>query len=219
MLVFVGGYGAWKWYQVEQFRRGGGGVVVVEHREPLEEFELTERSGQPFRSREMHGKVWVVTFFFSTCPGSCPRLNGSLQYLNTLEEISDVVWVSITVDPDVDTLPVLREYADRYGADPQRWLFCRGDLGYINRIGKDFLQVDDVSWRGHRDYATVIDREGKIRGVFDATSRSQSQRMVELLKECLAEPAPPAERRPEASPAEGASSSPEVESTAVPEAA
>lgn len=188
MIAFVGLYGAWKWYQVEQSRWAGG--VVVNDQPPLEEFELDECRGGQMRSSDLRGKVWVVTFFFSTCDGSCPRLNSSIKYLNTLEEIKDVKWVSISVDPDVDTLPVLEAYAKRYGADPERWLFCRGDLSYVNRIGKDFLKVDDVSLRGHRDFATIIDRRGTVRGVFDATSRSQSIKMVELLTELLAEPIP-----------------------------
>lgn len=198
MIAFVGGYGAWKWYQLESAQSQEG--IVITHLPPLEDFELVERSGKPFRSRDMRGKVWVATFFFSTCPGSCPRLNASIRHMTSLPEIHDVTWVSITVDPDVDTLPVLQEYAQRYEADPDRWLFCRGDLGYVNRIGTDFLKVGGVSYRGHRDYATIIDKSGKIRGMFDATSRSQSERMVLLLKECLAESAVEAEpesiRRP-----------------------
>jgi len=217
MLAFVGAYGAWKWYQVEHFAPSGG--IVVSHLPPLQEFELEERSGAGFRSADMRGKVWVVTFFFTQCPGSCPRLNASIQALNAVEQLRDVRWVSISVDPQQDTLPVLREYAERYGADPERWLFCRGDLGYVNRVGRDFLKVDDVSLRGHRDYATVIDRSGKIRGVFDATSRSQSAKMKLLLEELLAEAAPEATADPTAPPAKSDGESPATEVAPAREAA
>jgi len=186
MVLLTAGYGGWKWWQVQQFQSTGGIEFVGP---PLKEFELTERSGQPFRSRDMLGKVWVTTFFFASCPGACPRLNANIKYLNSLEELHDVVWVSITVDPDNDTLPVLREYADRYEADPQRWLFCRGDLNYIKRVGQDILKLD-VSWKGHKDYAVVIDKFGKVRGMYDATSRSQSQRLRTLLLKCLGEEGP-----------------------------
>ena len=153
---------------------------------PLDEFELTECNGQPFRSRDMLGKVWVTTFFFTTCPGACPRLNANIRYLNSLEEIHDVVWVSITVDPDTDTLSVLRDYAEQMQADPERWLFCRGDLDYVQRIGQDIMKLQ-LGWKGHQDYAVVVDRQGEVRGMFDATSRSQSQRLRTLLLKCLAE--------------------------------
>ena len=159
---------------------------------PLEEFELTERSGEPFRSAEMKGKVWVTSFFFASCAGQCPRLNAQCKYLHNLPELADVTWVSITVDPDNDTLPVLQEYAERYQADPERWLFCRGDFGYIKRIGEELMKVE-ISWRGHKDYAVVIDKAGEVRGMYDATSISQSKKLRLLLLECLAEDPPSSE--------------------------
>ena len=77
----------------------------------------------------MKGKVWVATYFFTTCPGSCIRLNQNIQFMHNMPELKDVTWVSITCDPDNDTLEVLRKYADRWQADPERWLFCRGRSG------------------------------------------------------------------------------------------
>jgi protein SCO1/2 len=189
MVLFVGSYGGWKWYQVQQYEasRDLGGVTF--DGPPLEEFELTERSGEPFRSADMKGKVWVTTFFFASCPGQCPRLNANVKRLHDLPELEDVTWVSITVDPDNDTLPVLRDYADRYQADPKRWLFCRGEFDYIKQVGEQIMKLE-VSWRGHKDYAIVIDRTGKVRGMFDATSMTQSEKLRQLLVKCLEEPAP-----------------------------
>ena len=200
MMVLLGAsYAGWKWWQVRQYQAAADYVTF--EGPPLENFELTERSGQPFRSEEMRGKVWVTTFFFTTCPGACPRLNASIRHLNSLEELREVVWLSISVDPDIDTLPVLREYADSYQADPERWLFCRGDLAYISRIGKEVMKLP-IGWRGHNDYAVVIDRQGEARGMFDATSKTQSERLRLLLLECLQEPyEPPATS--EATPPDG----------------
>ena len=189
MVVAAATYGGWKWWQVQQFEasRAEGGIEF--DGPPLEEFELTERSGQPFRSRDMLDKVWVTTFFFATCPGACPRLNANIQHMHNLKELREVTWVSITVDPDTDTLPKLREYAEQFGADPQRWLFCRGEFGYVRRIGQDFMNVD-VSWRGHKDYAVVIDKHGKIRGMYDAIRLSQLDKLRVLLLKCLEEEEP-----------------------------
>ena len=78
---------------------------------PLTDFELTERSGKPFRSADMKGKVWVATYFFTTCPGSCIRLNQNIKFMHNLPELKDVTWVSITCDPDNDTVEALAEYA------------------------------------------------------------------------------------------------------------
>ena len=186
MVLLVASYGGLKWWQQRQVHKAGatGGLEFTGPK--LEEFELTERSGAPFRSRDMLGRIWVTTFFFSSCPGPCERLNSSIRYLHNLEEFKEVVWVSITVDPDHDTLPRLRKYADRFQADPERWLFCRAELDYVKRVGSDFMRLP-VTWRGHNEYAVVIDQAGKIRGMYDASSLSQTEKLRALILKCLAE--------------------------------
>lgn len=186
IVLLVGGLGGWEWYQDKQMETAGALEEVAFQGPPLTEFELTERSGQPFHSADMKGKVWVASFFFATCAGQCPRLNANIKHLHNLPELADVTFVSITVDPDNDTLPVLQEYAERFRADPQRWLFCRGDFNYIKRIGADIFDME-VSWKGHKDLGIVIDRTGKIRGRYDVTSNSQTEKLRQLLVECLAE--------------------------------
>jgi protein SCO1/2 len=103
-----------------------------------------------------------------------------------MEELKDVTWVSISCDPDTDTVEVLRDYAERRGADPQRWLFGRADLDYVKRVGLGMKL--DVFLKGHRDDAVVIDKQGKIRGYFNATSTRECKALRDLLVELLAEP-------------------------------
>ncbi len=188
MVVLAASYMGWRWYQVQQFEanRSTGGVELAGP--PLKEFELPERSGKTFRSADMKGKIWVTTFFFTTCPGPCKRLNERIKYMHNLEEMRDVTWVSITVDPKADTIEVLQEYADKFSADPKRWLFCRGDLKYIKRVGKDIMKLP-VTWQGHNESAVVIDRTGTVRGMYDMNSISQSKKLELLLKKLLAETA------------------------------
>jgi protein SCO1/2 len=182
-------YGGWKWWQVRQYEAGRGQAILEENSgPPLKEFELTERSGKPFRTQDMRGKVWVATYFFTTCPGSCRRLNQNVQLMHNWEDLKDVTWVSITCDPDTDTLEALRRYADDWKADSQRWLFCRADLDYTQRVARGMNVY--LSRQGHQDHAIVVDKTGRIRGWFDATSKMDCQRLRTLLKECLAEQPP-----------------------------
>ena len=210
MVLLVACYGGWKWYQVEQFQaeQASGGIEFAGP--PLEAFELPERSGQTFRSADMQGKVWVTTFFFTTCPGPCKRLNERIKYMHNLEELQDVVWVSITVDPKADTIEVLQQYAESFNADPERWLFCRGDLKYIKRIGRDIMQLP-VTWQGHNESAVVIDQSGDVRGMYDVTSISQSKKLEVLLKKCLAEAPSSTEDAVENEPAESDAGHREIE--------
>ena len=189
MVLVAASYGGWKWYQVQQFQANQATGGIEFDGPPLDHFELPERGGEMFNSADMKGKVWVTTFFFTTCPGPCTRLNERIKYMHNLEALKDVTWVSITVDPNADTIEVLQDYADRFHADPERWLFCRGDLKYIKRVGRDIMKLP-VTWQGHNEAAVVIDRTGKVRGMYDVTSISQSKKLEMLLKKCLAEPAP-----------------------------
>jgi cytochrome oxidase Cu insertion factor (SCO1/SenC/PrrC family) len=185
-------YGGFKWWQVRQYEFARGQAITASAiGPPLTEFELTERSGEPFRSADMRGRVWVATYFFTTCPGSCIRLNENIQFMHKLPELEGVTWVSITCDPDNDTLEVLRDYADRWEADPQRWRFCRAPLDYTQRVARGMNLF--LSYKGHQDRVVVLDKAGQIRGLFDATSKSDCQRLRSMLLECLKEEPPPQE--------------------------
>ena len=183
-------YGGWKWWQVRQFELDRSQAITASlSGPPLKEFELTESSGRPFRSADMRGKVWVVTYFFTTCPGNCIRVNQNIKHMHNLPELNDVTWVSITCDPDTDTVDALRKYAENWEADRERWLFCRADLEYTQRVARGMNLF--LSRKGHQDRAVVLDKTGKIRGMFDAMSKRDCQRMHAMLLELLKEDPPP----------------------------
>jgi cytochrome oxidase Cu insertion factor (SCO1/SenC/PrrC family) len=192
LVVLVGmAYGGWKWWQVRQYEQARGQAILEEMSgPPLNEFELTSSDGSPFRTTDMRGKVWVATYFFTTCPGNCIRLNRNIQLLHNRPELKDVTWVSITCDPDTDTLEALSEYAKNWEANPDRWLFCRADLDYTRRVARGMKLF--LSRKGHQDYAVVIDKSGKVRGTFDAASKSDCQRLRTMLRK-LVDEAPPIE--------------------------
>src|SRR6188472_4416359 len=130
-------YGGWKWWEIRQYELTRGEAIPAGAiGPPLKDFDLTERDGKTFRSADMRGRVWVASYFFTTCPGQCLRLNANLQVLNADPALKDVTWVSISCDPDTDTLKALSDYAERFKADTKRWLFCRGELDYVKRVAK-----------------------------------------------------------------------------------
>jgi cytochrome oxidase Cu insertion factor (SCO1/SenC/PrrC family) len=194
LLVLVGmAYGGWKWWRVYRYEQSRGQAILEEASgPPLTEFELTSSDGSPFRTADMRGKVWVATYFFTTCPGSCIRLNRNIQWLHNRPELQDVTWVSITCDPDTDTLQALAEYAKNWDANPDRWLFCRAELDYTRRVASGMKLF--LSRKGHQDYAVVIDKSGQVRGMFDASSRMDCDRLRSMLLK-LVDEAPPVENR------------------------
>jgi cytochrome oxidase Cu insertion factor (SCO1/SenC/PrrC family) len=189
-LMVAMAYGGWKWWQVKQFEATRGQAIVEDLvGPPLTDFELTERSGRAFRSANMRGRVWVATFFFTTCPGNCIRLNRNIQSMHSLPELKDVTWVSITCDPETDQLQELRNYAEQWKADPDRWLFCRADLDYTRRVARGMNLF--LSRKGHQDYAVVFDKTGKIRAMYDATSNRQCEKLRTKLLELVDEDVAP----------------------------
>ncbi len=191
-VVVVAAFGAWRVWNT-QFSHGNEASLTVgispdelAEREPITEFTLDERNGQTFDSRAMAGQVWVVSYFFSNCPGSCLKLNQSLAKLQEEPSLAGVKFLSITCDPENDTPEVLREYADRFGAVADRWFFCTGDFAYLKRIGQDVLKLS-VSKQQHSDRAVVIDRTGMVRGRFMVTDPNQYALLERSLASCLVE--------------------------------
>jgi protein SCO1/2 len=160
----------------------------------IKDFKLIERSGREFDSQELKGHVWIGSFFFASCPGPCWQQNQALKGVLDEFKDSDLRLVSITCDPRNDSPEVLRHYADRFPADPYRWVFLTGDLEYIKRIGRDiFLQY--VQEGSHLNHALVIDRNGKIRGSFDTLDPAKIAELKTLVRQLLAEK-PEAEETP-----------------------
>lgn len=112
------------------------------------DFRLTERGGSSVTLADLRGKVWLANFIYTECTETCPLQTLQVQRLQ--EEFSgarDLRFVSITVDPVHDTTEALRRYAERYGADPERWLFLTGPKPAIHALAKDGfkLGVSDAS--------------------------------------------------------------------------
>ena len=112
------------------------------------DFRLTERGGSSVTLADLRGKVWLASFIYTKCTETCPLQ--SLQVQRLQEEFSgahELRFVSITVDPAHDTTEALQRYADRYGADPERWLFLTGPKPAIHALAEDGfkLGVSDAS--------------------------------------------------------------------------
>lgn len=109
------------------------------------DFALTERSGRRITRADLLGKVWISNFIYTQCTETCPIQSAQVARLQAefvAEE--DLRLVSITVDPERDTPEVLSRYADRYGADPKRWLFLTGDKRAIYRLAKEGFRLGVV---------------------------------------------------------------------------
>ncbi|NIL97301.1 MAG: hypothetical protein GTO53_06845 [Planctomycetales bacterium] len=160
-------------------------------RQPLDltSFQMTRRNGQSFSFAELQGKVWVASFFFSTCPHECMHLNQSLAALQRDETFDGVRFLSITVDPVTDTPEVLDDYAKLFNADADRWLFLNGQIAEVMRFGKS-VGVSS-GFKSHTRRLALVDKTGRVRGHFMYNEAAAMKEMSELAAQLVAEPSPP----------------------------
>ncbi|MGZ3469991.1 MAG: SCO family protein, partial [Isosphaeraceae bacterium] len=102
--------------------------------EKLGAFELVERSGRQISEADFADRVCIVSFIFTRCQLSCPRITSVMKSLQARLEGSDVLLVSLSVDPEHDTPRVLAEYARRFEAKPERWWFLTGSRPLIYNL-------------------------------------------------------------------------------------
>ena len=150
----------------------------------LSRFELTERSGKTVTSEQLRGQPYVISFFFSTCPSICVKQNQKLKELQDMFEGEGVKFIAISVDPETDTPEILREYAARFGADEEQWLFMTGDLTYIRRVGAEIFQ-QPVNKKFHTERFVLVDREGKIEGMYSWPEPKQFEKLQSSIREML----------------------------------
>jgi len=153
------------------------------------DFALVDQHGETFGTNELRGKVWIADFFFSNCPGPCPRMStlmGDIQ--RQTKDLDDLRIVSITVDPDRDTPETIKAYGERYGAIDGRWYFLTGPQNLLHRLAsKDFNLFDVDGSLQHSTRFALVDRQGRVRGFYSTGENGSYARLPEDARRLLAE--------------------------------
>lgn len=159
----------------------------------ISDFTLVDQTGEEFSSRELRGHVWVANMIFTSCPDICPVMSSQMANLTRRVPHDDVRFVSISVDPEVDTPEVLSEYAERFGADTERWIFLTGSSDDVNRVITrsfrspvgDRVEMDEGYDILHSSRFMLIDSRMTLRGLYDRDREGleQLERDIERLRE------------------------------------
>lgn len=168
LLVATLSYGAWAGYQIwskiQEAQRSAVEFTVKPER-PLADFKFTERSGRKVGLKELEGKIFVVNFFWANCPFSCRKLNETVAEIQKEFKDTDIQFVSITLEPTIDTPERLTKYADSLNAPADKWWFLNAPLSETQDLGNN-LKVN-VEPNAHTDSLVVVDRAGKVAGAYD----------------------------------------------------
>ena len=133
------------------------------------EFTLTDQDERRVALKDLRGKVLAVTFIFASCTDNCPLLTAKMA--NVQDRLGaafgpDVHFVSITVDPERDTPPVLKRYAQAYHANPAGWSFVTGTPAEIRQVAGRYGVIYKKTPSGDVDHTfltSLVDRGGTLR--------------------------------------------------------
>lgn len=148
------------------------------------DFRLSSQAGRTVTGTELQkGGLYVASFFFSTCPGACPRLNSQLvRVQEKFRQEPRVRLASFTVDPAHDSAAVLARYAEQYGAIAGKWFFLTGDKNELYRLATDEFRLPRPTGESpglvHSQDVLLVDRNGYVRGRYDGTSEKDVNRLM-----------------------------------------
>ena len=165
----------------EAIQNESGEYDTIYHKIPY--FELINQDGIKVTRDDLLGNVYITDFFFATCPTICPKMAGNMKYLqDKFKDKKDLRFISITVNPEHDTVEVLKNYAEMVHADTESWTFLTGDkdkiydlalTGFFASVGEDEVAPGGFL---HTQYFVLVDKKGHIRGLFDGTVYSEMKK-------------------------------------------
>ena len=151
----------------------------------INDFVLTNQNGELISQEFYQNKIYVADFFFTTCPDICPIMTENMGYLQSeLKNQTDVLLVSFSVTPNVDSVDVLRSYADLKKVDDAKWNLFTGSKKEIYELArKSFLVAKNDGDGGkydmiHTENFVLVDKESRIRGFYDGTNEDEMKKLL-----------------------------------------
>ena len=156
------------------------------------DFTLINQLGDTVTLSDLSGQTLIVDFFFTRCNTICPILTSNLSLIH--DKLPPGVHIlSHSVTPQADSASVLLDYANSYGADPSKWWFLTGDKPQLYHLArKSYFACLDEGDGGYQDFVhtenvTLVDSEGRLRGIYDGTSEQEISQLYYDLQRLLEE--------------------------------
>ena len=167
-------------------------IIHVAKYHKISDFKLTNQNGKEITQANYKDKIYVADFFFTTCQDICPVMTKNMYQLQEeLKNDNQILLLSHTVIPEVDTVEQLKEYAVENNVDDSKWNLVTGDKKQIYELArKSYLAVEDSNYNEydmiHTENFMLIDKEKQIRGFYDGTNSEDINRLlkdIEILKQ------------------------------------
>jgi protein SCO1 len=172
---------------------GKTGMAFINKVQP---FSFMDQDSIRISNKNVEGKVYVAEFFFTTCPGICPKLNTNLKPVyEKYKNRPDFLILSHTVNPGTDSVARLKHYADSMGVDSRHWYFLTGRkdslylaarLSYLLDDPKNNLSPIDEQFI-HTQFFALVDKNGQVRSIIDGLKKEELAQMDGQIEELLKE--------------------------------
>lgn len=156
-------------------------------------FSFTDQDSAVVTQDVVKGKIYVAEYFFTTCTNICPVMNKNLEKVYALyKDKPNFLILSHTSDPDYDSIPVLKAYADQHGADSKNWHFVTGDKRQLYKLARESYLVDDGTFTGeddfiHTQWFALVDGNGRIRGLYEGTKAKDVDKLIADIDQLMEE--------------------------------
>ncbi|WP_456421368.1 SCO family protein [Lutibacter sp.] len=160
-------------------------MIHIRRNHKVADFKLINQNGDTITQEDYKDKIYVTDFFFTRCQTICPIMTNNMGKLQEIfKNDIDIKFLSLSVTPEMDSIPILREYADRKGVIDTKWNITTGDKKHIYELArKSYFAVLDEGDGGIQDFIhtenfILVDKKKQIRGFYDGTDSKDIQRLI-----------------------------------------
>jgi protein SCO1/2 len=168
----------------------------------VQDFSFTGQNGNIVDDHSIDGKVYVTDYFFTTCKGICPKMNGNLATIFEKFEIdSNFAIISHTSMPETDSIPLLKAYEEKMiGKNPHfpaKWYFVTGTKDSLYKMARESYLLDNDKNNSenikdhfiHTQFFALVDKNKRVRGIYDGLKEDELARLTKDIETLLKEPA------------------------------
>lgn len=161
----------------------------------VQNFSFTDQDGKQLTQKNVEGKVYVTEYFFTTCKGICPKMNTNMKTIyEKYKNEPDFAIISHTCMPETDSVPLMKAYSQKMDAG-LNWYFVTGNKDSLYKMARESYLLDNEKNNSlnikdqfiHTQFFALVDKEGRVRGVYDGLKNDELEKLAGDIKDLLKE--------------------------------
>lgn len=153
----------------------------------IADFSFLNQAGKAVTQKNIEGKIHVANFFFTSCGSICPTMTSNLKKVSkAFENDKQIVLLSYSVTPWIDSLPKLRQYAQLHQITNPNWHLLTGNKANIYQLArKSYFAEEDIGFTKdstdflHTEHVILVDKSKRIRGIYNGTLRLEMSQLIQ----------------------------------------